>query len=415
VSRPILLVSQHAPPSGIIAARRIGGLVKYLGRAGYRITVLTSRISGEGEIEGAAAVARTRDLFATQLNWRRGSFQAMSAQGAATYSRASRFESLAVPDLGAVSWLPYALPAALRLVRRERFDCVITSSPPQSAHLIGRALKRRGVPWIAELRDGWTFDPPRPAFPTGAQRRLDERLERGALGSADAVIGISGPLADDAAHRFGLRSEVITNAFDPEEEVDEAAADGLLRSGRHSFVHTGRMAVSGRSPAPLLAAVRRLRPDVAARLDVVFAGPLTDDERALIEASDGRWVGSLSREQTLALQRRADTLLVLAQGASGPSVATGKLFEYLGAGRPILVLGEDTAAAEIVRSAGAGIVASATDPEEIAAALQRLVEDPPPPPEPTAVEPYAFPAVAEKLAALVEEVSRSGREAKALR
>jgi glycosyltransferase involved in cell wall biosynthesis len=404
VSRSLLLVSQHAPPSGIIAARRIGGLAKYLGRAGFRVTVLTSRISGEGPIDGAERVVRTRDLFATQLNWRRRSFDAMSGVGTATYSRASRLESVAVPDLGVVGWLPFALPAALRLARNERFDCVLTSSPPQSAHLIGRALKRRGLPWIAELRDGWTFDPPRPAFPTGAQRRLDERLERSALGSADAVIGISAPLAEDAARRFGVRAEVITNAFDPEEAVDEGAADGLLRPGRHSLVHTGRMAVSGRSPTPLLEAVGRLDAELAARLDVVFAGPLTQDERELIESSEARWVGSLGREQTLALQRRADTLLVLARGASGPSVATGKLFEYLGAGRPILVLGEATAAAEIVRFSGAGLVASATDPAEIAAALERLVTDPPAPPEPAAVEPYAFPAIAERLGALVEEV-----------
>jgi glycosyltransferase involved in cell wall biosynthesis len=410
VTRSLLLVSQHAPPSGIIAARRIGGLVKYLARAGYRVTVLTSRIAGEGEIEGAATVVRTRDLFATQLNWRRRSFEAMSGPGAATYSRASRLESIAVPDLGAVGWLPFALAAALRLARHERFHCVITSSPPQSAHLVGRALKRRGVPWIAELRDGWTFDPPRPPFPTGAQRSLDEALERTALGRADAVIGISAPLAEDAARRFGVRAEVITNAFDPEEQVDAAAADGLLRPGRHSVVHTGRMAVSGRSPVPLIDAIDLVRPELAEKLDVVLAGPLTEDERRLIaDAENGgivRWVGSLGREQTLALQRRADTLLVLARGASGPSVATGKLFEYLGAGRPILVLGDGTAAAEIVRSAGAGMVASATDSKEIAAALERLVEDPPPPPRPSAVEPYAFPAVAEKLAALIEEVSR---------
>ena len=406
MSKSVLLVSQHAPPSGIIAARRIGGLVKYLARAGYRITVLTSRISGEGELEGAAAVVRTRDLFATQLNWRRRSFAAQTGLGAATYSRASRLESIAVPDLGVVGWLPFALPAALRLARRERFDCVVTSSPPQSAHLVGRALKRRGIPWIAELRDGWTFDPPRPPFPTGAQRRLDERLERGALGTADAVVGISAPLAEDAAGRFGVRAEVITNAFDPEEAVDEAAADGLLLPGRHSIVHTGRMAVSGRSPAPLLEAMARLAPDVAERLDLVFAGPLTEDERLLIEGSKARWVGSLGREQTLALQRRADTLLVLARGASGPSVATGKLFEYLGARRPILVLGDGTAAAEIVRSAGAGVVASATDPDEIAAALERLVTKPPAPPKPKAVAAYAFPAVAEKLAALIDGVSR---------
>jgi hypothetical protein len=35
-----------------------------------------------------------------------------------------------------------------------------------------------------------------------------------------------------------------------------------------------------------------------------------------------------------------------------------------------------------------------------------LVTNPPPPPEPSAVESYAFPAVAERIAALIEQVSR---------
>ena len=68
---------------------------------------------------------------------------------------------------------------------------------------------------------------------------------------------------------------------------------------------------------------------------------------------------------------------MIAAGSAGhpsPSVATGKLFEYLGARRPVLVLGEHTEAARIVASTGAGVSAPATDPSAVATALARLVD-----------------------------------------
>jgi glycosyltransferase involved in cell wall biosynthesis len=404
--KSILFVCQYAPPSPLIAARRMGGLTKYLARLGYRITILTSSLSGAGEVEGAARVVRTQDLMTSRLNWRRGSFAALGGHAPAAYSRRSAIERIVVPDLGLLTWLPTALPAARRLARSEAIDCVVTSSPPQSAHVIGRALRRRGIPWIAELRDGWTFEPPRPPWPSRLQRRADVALERSMLTRADLVVGVTQPIVDDARQRLGVRAELVTNAFDPEEDADPAGAADLVRPGRHTLAHTGRIAVSGASVQPLLEALRRLRSD---QLEVVLAGPLSQDERGLIEAgeADGllRWVGALDRPRTLALQRAADSLLVVTEGARRRSVATGKLFEYLAAGRPILVLGEETEAARIVRETGAGSATSATDAETIARALDQLVERAPARPDEQAVERYAFPAVAARLAELVEEVA----------
>jgi glycosyltransferase involved in cell wall biosynthesis len=404
--KSILLVCQYAPPSSLVPARRIGGLTKYLARLGYKVTVLTSALSGEGPIEGAADVVTTQDLMTSRLNWRRGSFDALGGGVPAPYKRRSTLEDVIVPDVGLATWLPYVLPRALRLASERSFDCVVTSSPPQSVHLVGRALRRRGLPWIAELRDGWTFDPPRPPWPLKLQARLDAALERSTLAQADVVVGVTDPIVDDVRRRLGLRAELVTNAFDPEEAAEPEAVADFVRDGRHLLVHTGRMAVSGRTPGPLLDALARVRSD---RLDVVLAGPLSEDERPLIERaeSDGllRWVGVLDRSRTLALQRAADSLLVLARGASGKSVATGKLFEYLGARRPILVLGEDTEAARIVREAGAGTATSATDPEAIAGALAALADGPPPPADPAAIERYGFPAVAARLAELLDEVA----------
>ena len=406
----VLLVAQLAPPSPLVAARRVAGLTKYLARNGFDVSVLASRISGEGPIEGARDVVRTPDLMASPLNWRRGNLRALSGDEPGAYRRPSWLQSVLVPDVAAATWLPFALPRAIALARGRRPHCVVTTSPLQSAHLIGLVLRRRGLPWIAELRDGWTFDRPADTWPVTAQRRLDEALEREVMTHADAVVCVTEPITDDLRRRFGIEPVVITNGFDPEERV-VADADGLLDDGRHSLVYTGRLAHSGRSLQPLLDGLRELRrsdPEAAARLEVVFAGPLTGDEAALLRAADlsgtVRAVGTLERERSLALQRAADSLLVIAKGSSLRSVATAKLFEYLAARKPILVLGEESAAASIVEKAGAGLVTSASDPGAIAASLRRLVDGPLPATTEAAAEAFSYPVIAERYAEVIERV-----------
>lgn len=408
--RRVLLVAQLAPPSPLIPARRIAGLAKYLPAQGPEVSVLTSGISGEGEVEGAAAVSRTPDLMTTPLNWRRGQFKALEGSADGSYSEPSRLESVLVPDIAAATWLPFAISKAFRLARESEPDCVITTGPPQSVHLVGLALRRRGIPWIAEFRDGWTFDQPAREFPWRAQRQLDAALERRVATGADALVGVTRPIADDLSRRFGRPATVLTNAFDPEEVTDGGDSE-LLDPDRFSVVHTGRMAYAGRSPLPLLEALRALkrdRPQVAAGLEVVLAGPLSAEEEPLVRAADladtVRAVGTLDRRRTLQLQHGADALLVLAEGSSR-RVATGKLFEYLATDAPILVLGDDSEAARIVAETGAGFAASGSDPTQIAPALERLLASPPESArDAAAVEPYTYPHIARGYAELIEDV-----------
>jgi glycosyltransferase involved in cell wall biosynthesis len=289
---------------------------------------------------------------------------------------------------------------------------VITSSPPQSAHLVGAALRRSGVPWIADFRDGWSFEPPRAPWAVAAQGRADGRLERFVVERASAVVGVTEPIVEDLRRRFGAPATLVTNGFDPED--DSAGAEHPpLDLDRHSLVHTGRMAIARSSPRPVLEAVRMLKreaPEIAQRLEIVFAGPLTADETDLLKRPDldglVRNVGSLDRPSALALQRAADSLLVVTEGSSRKSVATGKLFEYLASGRTILVLGEETEAARIVADAKAGFATSADDPERIANALLRLVEGVlPEGPDPEAVARYSYRELACSYAELIENVS----------
>jgi glycosyltransferase involved in cell wall biosynthesis len=410
VGRSLLFVAQYYPPSEMVASRRAAGFVRYLDRLGHRVTVVTSRGTAEGPARGPGRVIRTPDLMSSRLNWRRGNFQAYTGQAAeaASYTAdASALARLIVPDVAAVTWMPFLLPMVERLARRERFDCVITSSGPESAHAAGLLLRRRGIGWIADLRDGWTFESIH-AF-SGPLAGADLTLERAVMTRADVVTAVSDPIAEDLRKRYGIDARTLTNGYDPEAVGLPAGSDLPLEEGSFTLVHTGRIGGAQRTLRPLLEAMERLG---AARLRLVLAGPLTPDEIELVRASGVAdavsAVGVLAHARALELQRRASALLLLTSGTRRGEV-TGKLFEYLAAQRPILALGEGSEAARIVSETGSGEVAPADDPAAIAERLTSLMEGRP---GPRAAPPsgFSYPELAERLAELVElAVERAAR------
>ena len=388
MSRPlkILIVAYFYPPQNITGARRPAALAKWLGRRGHEATVLTSRQAGSGPDPAGARITRTRDLLATRLNWRGDSLKVVTGASDATWTPGANFwGAIVVPDVQLVSWLPFAVAAARRLQRRHGFDAVITTSPIDSAHLVGLALQRQGVPWIADLRDGWRFEAPREEWPLALQRRADDVLERLVVRRADAVVTVTEPLSADLRRRHGIAVETITNGFDPEDAPAAAAAPERAPRKR-ALVYTGGLGKE-RTLRPVLEALARMAeddPGLADRVEVVLAGPQTAQEREVYAtpafAPFVRTLGFLDRPETVALQRSADVLLLVTSG-SRTGEATGKLYEYLAAGRPILVLGAGSAAGTIVTEAGAGLAVPTHDAAAAETALRRLLDgDVPTPP-----------------------------------
>jgi glycosyltransferase involved in cell wall biosynthesis len=422
VSRSILLVAYFYPPCTDAGAHRPAAMVKYLRRAGHRVTVLTTAAYGRSsdDATGADGVVRTADLQLARARLR-GKDRVQAMYEADTYSgRPHPLSRVLVPEPLVLAWVPFALPRALRLHRARRFDAVITTSPPESAHLVGRALARRGAAWVADVRDAWTFEPLRPPFPTRAQRRLDDRLERGLLRAADVVTSVSRPAADDLRSRVGADVELVPNGWDPELAPPAGGSGGdaaarLLDPDRVSLVYTGRFGSYGRDPRPLIAAIRELaasEPKSAARLELVLAGPFTQEELQILHTNVApariTAVGSLPRPDALALQRAADALLLLASPTRS-QLANLKLFEYLAAGRPLLALAGGTEAGRIVAETGAGEVVRSDDVPAIVEALRRLAGGETEPPDPDRVREYSYPAVAERMADAVERAIAASR------
>jgi glycosyltransferase involved in cell wall biosynthesis len=323
-----------------------------------------------------------------------------------------------IPDAYLLSWNPWAWFMGQRLLHDRNIDCLITSGPPESTHLLGLAPRLRRVPWIADFRDGWLFDPLQEPFPTAAQRAVVRWLERQVARRADAVVAATQPIADDFASRLGRAAETIYNGWDPDVSSPPKPESTPASSNKFTFVHTGTVSGGwGRDPRPLLDALRLLvdaDPDVANRVEILFVGLATADDLEMLRDPSLRGVvrycGSVSRAEALALQRAADALLLLT--SERVSEATGKLFEYLGSGRPIIALAERNEAATIIERTGTGVCVPLRDVEAIARQLRRAIEGSLEKSyAPREVERFSYPGPAIQMASLAERVvsKRSAR------
>jgi glycosyltransferase involved in cell wall biosynthesis len=416
--RRLLIITYYFPPETSVGAHRWRAMSRWLRRLGHDVTVLTTRAFGTLP-DDADGTERTFDLAASPA-LRRLLRRPAAPTPAADDEQVSEAKPPAivsdvlVPDAHVLGWDPAAALAARRLVRQRQIDCVITSSPPHSMHLIPFALGRRRPAWIADFRDGWRFEPLRGPWPLPGQDALDRWLERRVASRADLVIGVTRPIADDFSRRLGVRSACLSNGWDPDLDASVARAAVLeLDTERVNVVHAGKLYIEGsnrRDPSTLGPALRLLlgrRPEAAERLRILVAGRLDPEEQRQIAELDPaemiRHLGHLPRDEMLALERKADALL-LVTAPELVSLATGKLFEYLVAGRPIIALADGNEAARIIEETGTGVTLPMDDSEAVARAFEaaldgKLTERY----SPRDLDRYVYPAPARQMADLVEQ------------
>jgi glycosyltransferase involved in cell wall biosynthesis len=281
---------------------------------------------------------------------------------------------LLVPDEN-VSWNLTAIPAAVRIARAEDIDVVLTTSPPNSVHLVGAAVKAAtGVRWVADLRDSIATHPHRriESAAVRAKEKVSEQVARLVARQADAIVAASAAIASEARtlEPRGVVVPILNGA-----DFDDFAGLAYRRGDRFRITHTGSF-FGKRDPRPFLQALADSGlEDVVAR----FVGDFRPADR---EWADRLALGPrlelheyVPRRRSLALQRDSDALLLLIPdaGGRGKGVLSGKVFEYLAAERPILAaVPPDGAAAELIRETNAGVVAPPDDVEALGVALRTL-------------------------------------------
>jgi glycosyltransferase involved in cell wall biosynthesis len=388
----LLVVSHFFPPMGGGGVQRITKFVKYLERCGWRSTVLAGRPEDYwmhdatllADLPPSTRVVRT--VAASGL----GLLRRLRPGGVGSERRSTRLFGglrraaawLLVPD-SYVGWRPFALRAARAVLAEDPPDAILSTSPPETNHVVALQLAREaGIPWLADFRDPWFALHLHPA-PTSWHRARHARLEAAVLREAGAVLATTLWLRELLRERAPTGRErlvVVRNGFDTDDFPD-ATEIPIDTQGPLRLVHTGMLTLT-RSAAGLLRALHLLaarRPELRDAFLVDLVGARESRNDALVAelglADRVRLRGYVPHADAVAAQRQADVLVLIKHEEERfRGLVPGKMYEYMGAGRPILALAPDCETADLVRDLGWGEVAPPDDPPAIAAALERLLQ-----------------------------------------
>jgi glycosyltransferase involved in cell wall biosynthesis len=384
----ILIVAHAFPPLNAIGSHRSYSWARFWRDEGHEIHVLTPSkhdIDGMMDLERDLRGIRVYEVPYLPMPASHPGTVLTSTHSAVgrwdwlkTITRRARFSLAMFGDPRLLAYRPL-VRKGMDIIREAQFDFIIATSPPEVVFFVARTLSRRtGVPWVADFRDLWFRD--MRLYQSRLASWLSGPVNSWLVKCAAALVTVSRGLRDRLSDHMGRDVLISYNGFF---EADRyALPHSQPRSdGKLHIVYTGRIYPGKRDPEPLFRAIRSLRTngfDPKSRIVVDFYGFDDPGLRGLVRTYElersVRLHGFVPYSQSMAAQHTADVLLFLDwTEVQAEGVLTGKLFEYLGTGRPILSLGrrKDSEAARLIAEAGCGV--TLTTDEEIEKFLLHLL------------------------------------------
>lgn len=379
----VLIVTYYFPPSGGPGVQRVLKFAKYLPEFGWEPIVLTVKDADYPardesllkEIPPAVRVYRTKIFepynFYRKLTKKkpgtpvdvdvipREGAKRAPAEWIAEFVRSTFF----IPD-ARIGWYRHAVRAGKQIVREERIEAIYSSSPPYTSALIARRLhKLTGKPWIAGFRDPWIgfLSAPRRWF---LPRAIDKHLERSCFEDCDRLeVAWKGILKDfhDKYPAVPLdKCYHLPNGYD---SADYPKIE-KRKNEKFTITYTGSM-YGKRNPESLLKAVEELVHEGAVDVDRIclrFVGRFGAEVQRMFQSDilknciDVR--PYLPHSESIKLLLQSDALLMIVDEFTGnEEIVPGKVFEYLGAHRPILTIAPEGAVTDLMRETASGQVA----------------------------------------------------------
>jgi glycosyltransferase involved in cell wall biosynthesis len=360
----VLVIAYHYPPLGGGGVFRTLSFTKYLPQFGYQPYVLTAKNpmyrpkdpSLLKEIPPEIKVYRTlslehrilrvpRRLLHVNLKW------------------------LYVPDEN-IGWLPTAVSTGANLIKRERIGAIYATSPAWTSLLIGFLLKKKTKkPLIVDYRDPWT-DNVFIKYPTQVHRLIERKMEEKVLSQADFVTVATESIKNSLMERYPFlksKIETVTNGFDPDDFKNVR-----IYPNPDKFRITFIGSIYGLLTAkPFLSALKELFEEnrkLKEKMEARFVGNFGRETPKLVEEyglrENVKLIDYVSHGKCVEYMMNSEALLLLItiEGSGGEGILTGKLFEYLASGKPIIaIVPTKGLAAKMIESLEAGAVASPRD------------------------------------------------------
>lgn len=375
MTKKVLIVTYYWPPSGGAGVQRWLKFAKYLPEFGWEPIILTvdpvyaaypvTDYSLVNDLPASLKVYSTPALDYFSI-YKKDPTKIPSAGFANNTDKSFKGKILRfvrgnffIPD-PRKGWNKYAVKKACELIKAEGINHIITTSPPHSTQLIGLRLKKKfpDIKWIADLRDPWTdIYYYKQFYPTVFSKAIDLKFEKSVLKNSDKIITVGTSLKvlfSSKVNGLEQKIEVITNGYD---QTDFTEAQ-LFNPARFTLTYVGTLSdiypIEGLIPA--LKTMHSSGKDFLLR----FVGTVSEKTRRMIEGEiPGKYLEFLPyavhNEAIRFMTNSSLLILIIPLHQSSKSIITGKIFEYLASGKPVLCLGPvDGDAAEIISKCKAG-------------------------------------------------------------
>jgi glycosyltransferase involved in cell wall biosynthesis len=270
--------------------------------------------------------------------------------------------NLFIPD-PRICWVSSSRKFLKRYLHSNPVDLIITTGPPHSVHLIGCSLKKifPNIPWIADFRDPWTSVYYYKDLQTGRiANAIHHRMEKSIIEKADLILVVSDHMKQEYQSFKHRCIEVIPNGFDEEDFQETATSDST--DSHFVITHTGLLTTK-QNPKILWKILRELseehtglKQDLKIRLIGNADASVLENIRLNSLQDNVEVIPYVPHSEAIKFQRKSTVLLLcLIENPDTKCIVTGKLFEYMQSGRPIISIGyPDGDAAKIIAQTQTG-------------------------------------------------------------
>lgn len=380
----VLIITYYWPPSGGGGVQRWLKFVKYLNRFGYEPIVYTPENPNapakdpglEKDIPSELTVLKQpirepyrlyRIFTGREKTDNPGAAFASDKQNTIIEKFANWIRSnFFIPD-ARVLWVNPSVRYLTKYILKNPVELIVSTGPPHSMHLIGMKLRKKlDIPWVADFRDPWTgIDYYDELLLSLLADKKHKKLEKQVLKTADRVITVSQANKEEFTQMGFDNISVITNGFDH----DDLATGPVKPDEKFSIAHIGTF-MYNRNPDILWQALKQLTEENAEFAKDLVIKLIGKIDLKIIEQINiyrlDRFLNIteyLPHDQAIQeLKKSQLLLLVINKTGNNKGMLTGKVFEYISSGRPILCIGPNGSDIEkLLIETNSGILSDLTD------------------------------------------------------
>jgi hypothetical protein len=253
------------------------------------------------------------------------------------------------PDRWGLTWIPSATRAGEKLLSKNKYDIIWSSSPTPSPHIVAAKLARQSqARWIADYRDPMPYLHGRSTAANSIRiREVDENVYRQSDMMVFATQGVKEMYVDLHAHPTPDTFKVMENGFDSDMMdaqrivVEQEGYSTLFDPEKLSIYYAGVLYSDGRDPTHVFEAVSAFMEVQGAHVELIFQGAGSGTEYAAIIDKLGitaavKFEKSVPFHEAVKNMLSADVLLII-QDEKFNNQVPGKIYEYLASGKSLIL------------------------------------------------------------------------------